>query len=223
MTILALDVGFANTGWAVFDTAQCDEGAGFNEVVIDVGCITTSRAPKKRKVRLADENALRGALIASTVRDIVEMYGCIGIIGEMPSGGAKSASAMRDMAAATVAVSAAAAILRLPTDWCSPADVKRAACGIATATKIEIMDAVADFYKWEVKRTMASNGVCRSKYIVQCQTCGRTFPGGKFEHVADAIAAYWALRHSNVVNFARQSGSGVTPHKYKRTYCLVRS
>lgn len=216
--ILTLDVGFANTGWAVVDPSGPRDGE-----IVEAGCIETKKSAKKRKVRLADDNAVRGALIASTVRDIVEMHGCIGIIGEMPSGGAKSASAMRDMAAATVAVSAAAAILGLPTDWCSPADVKRAACGIATATKTEIMDAVADFYKWEVKRATASNGVCRSKYIVPCQTCSRTFPGGKFEHVADAIAAYWALRNSNVVNFARQSGSGVTPRKYKRTYCLVRS
>ena len=209
MTVLALDVGFDNTGWAVMGT---DRDAG-KDIIVDVGCITTSKSPKKTKVRLADENAMRGAQIASKLAQIVREWGCHCMIGEMPSGGAQSALSMRAMAAATTAVSATAAVLEIPAEWCSPTDVKLATFGLKSATKDEVMNAVVEKYDWWVDKKSHYTTITRGKRkgekkLVVCKTfhvpCSgefktRKIPGGTFEHIADAIGAYWAMRDSNLV------------------------
>lgn len=209
MTLLTLDVGFEHTGWAVIERHKDEDR------FVDVGVITTKKSDKKQKVRMADENAMRGAQIATGLDLIIKVYGCRAMIGELPSGGAKSALAMRSMAAATTAVSAAAAILGIPSEWCSPNDVKLATVGKKSATKAEIMDAVACRYRWQVdtkthhsiigkgKRKGQTVEVVTKKFHIPCAGVNdhkvKEIPGGMFEHIADAIGAYWAMRDSNLV------------------------
>lgn len=202
MTILTLDIGFDNTGWAVI---------GKEKGIVDVGCITTSKSPKKTKVRVADENAMRAAQTAMQLAEIIRRHSCMAMIGEMPSGGALSAMAMRSMAIASSVASVTAALLEIPAEWCTPTDVKLATVGLKSATKDEVMEAVAKKYGWIIDEkshsVMASKGknagiskqVTRKMFNVKCLSGTKKIPGGTFEHIADAIGASWAMAGSNLM------------------------
>jgi len=164
--LLALDVGFRNSGWCAFKDGK----------PVAWGVIQTDKA-KKKTVRMADDNAYRAGQIARQIKEIVDEHNVCAIIGELPSGGAQSARAMAQMAAATCIVGAVANILELPVEWCSPTDVKKAVTGLRSATKREVMDAVRK--KFEGVDWPKTKGV--------------------FEHVADAVGAYLALRDGNLV------------------------
>lgn len=160
--ILTLDVGLANCGYAVLR----------NDEVVACGVIRTKRSLKKT-VRVADDSASRAASMARELRDIITNYKVKAIVGELPSGGAKSARAMGQMSAATAIVASVASILDIPTEYCTPTDCKLAACGSRSASKEDVMLAIRERF---------NNG---------------NFPKAKaqFEHIADALAAYLALRH----------------------------
>jgi hypothetical protein len=155
---------------------------------------------------------MRGAQIACSLAHLVKAWGVGAIVGEMPSGGAKSAMAMRCMAAATTAVAATAAVLGVPAEWCTPTDVKLATTGLKSGTKDEVMASVAAYYGWAVqaKKVRRKTGVSERKtFYVPCRGLGlnefRMVPGGVFEHIADAIGAYWAMRDSNLVRMFAQA------------------
>ena len=88
--ILALDVGFAKTGWCVFDNGQ----------PVRFGIIKPMKS-RKKNVRVSDDRATRAGYTAIELRRIIDEYNVKGCIGELPGGGAKSAQAMAYMAAAT--------------------------------------------------------------------------------------------------------------------------
>jgi len=182
--ILSLDVGFRKTGWSVFHNGQ------------PVAC-GISQQPKadKKKVRTADDQVFRAGQLVSNLKAVIEAYDCKAVIGELPSGGAQSAIAMRDMASATCAIAGMIACLNLPCEWCTPTEVKVAATGLKSGTKEEIMTAVAGRYKWPVKVKKDKNG----KESYTFEALGGKFPGGVFEDIADSIAAYWALKSGNLV------------------------
>lgn len=168
MSILALDVGFRGTGWTVWK----------GDAPVACGLIHTTPQAKKRKVRVADDNALRSAQIARELHDVIQAHGIAGVVGELPSGGAQSAKAASQMAMATAIVASVVELLGLPSDWATPTEVKVALCGSKTASKDDMMA--------EARRRYG-NMVA--------------FPKSKsvFEHIADSIGAYLALRDGNVI------------------------
>lgn len=189
MSLISLDVGFAKTGWSVFDKGQ------------PVAC-GISQQPKsaKRGVRTADDNVFRAGILCTNLRSIIFKYGCKAVIGELPSGGAQSAVAMRDMAAATCAVAGLVTCMDLPCEWCTPTEVKVAATGLKSGTKEEIMLAVCKKYGWpfDLKTSKNKKGTVIKRYVFHALNTTK-YPGGVFEDIADSIAAYWALRTSNMV------------------------
>lgn len=169
MCILACDVGFRAFGWSVIKKGE----------VIDCGTIITEKSAKKT-TRTADDYYSRSTVIASALAEIIKRHDIKGIVGELPSGGAQSAKAMVMMNMATAVVASVAAILSIPCEWCSPAEVKIAVCGYRSATKHEIMTMI--------KNRFAGRGA-------------ELFPEqlGHFEHIADSVGAYLALSNGNIV------------------------
>ena len=139
------------------------------------GCIITDKA-KGKTTRVSDDNAFRSAQLALSLKDVIKAHKVQGIVGELPSGGALSAKAMCKMAMATAVISAVASVMEIPVEWTSPNDVKLAVCGMRSATKDEMMDKVRAMYDF-------------------------AFPSTKtdFEHIADSVGAYLALRNGNLV------------------------
>lgn len=140
------------------------------------GVIETEKA-RNKQTRVADDNAWRSAELAKGLQEIIQTYNVRGVIGELPSGGAQNAIAMSQMSMATAVASAVCALLDIPCEWVSPGDLKKALVGKRSASKEEIMIRVRGLYP-EADFPMTK---------------------GKFEHVADAVGAYHALKNGNLV------------------------
>ena len=163
--ILALDVGFAKMGWCVFDAG----------IPTEFGIIKTLKTAKKN-IRVSDDRATRAAFMAMELKNIIEDHEIQGCIGELPSGGAKSAQAMAYMSAGTALTSAVLSVLGIPVEWTTPMEGKMAMCGKRNASKNEMMDAVREMYPGVDWPTIKA----------------------KFEDVADAVGAFEAGKNGNL-------------------------
>jgi len=171
--LIALDVGFANTGWCAFDGGK----------PIDCGCIKTKKNElglSKSKFRVADDNVRRSQGLAAGLIEVINKYKPQAIIGELPTGGAQSASAATQMAMATAVVAVVVSMREIKHAWSTPLAGKKALTGLRGAEKDQMMDAVRALYpdfQWPKFKN-------------------------RFEHIADAVASYHALKeHELVVSF----------------------
>lgn len=165
--ILALDVGFSNTGWVVFD----------GQTPIDCGVIVTEKNEgdlPTSKYRVTDDNTGRCQRIANGLVDVISKYKVEAITAELPTGGSKSSSAATKMAMATAVVATVVELLKVKYFWTTPIGGKKALCGNKSATKDEMMDAARAMFpdfKWpKVKK--------------------------EFEHIADSVASFLAAQKS---------------------------
>lgn len=182
--LLALDIGFSHTGWSVWERGK----------LLDFGCIHTEKS-KKKSARVADDNAARCAKLARELNGLIDEFIVQGIVGELPSGGAQSAAAIKHMAMASGVVAAVAVSRDIPVEWATPTDVKKAITGKRSATKNEIMDRVCSRLKGERDEKPHGRGK-RVRYTLP----GFPTVGPKdFEHVADSMGAYWALQDDLLV------------------------
>lgn len=163
--ILSLDIAFANTGWVVLEQGH----------PVSFGTIRTEK-DKRKSTRVSDDRAARAAFTASELDRLIREYQPKGLIGELP-GGSQSAAAATLLGYASGVVVAVATCHKLPCEWISEGDSKKAAIGKRTGTKEEMME-------WARKTWPAIE-----------------FPTTKahFEHVADALAAYNGLRNGMLV------------------------
>lgn len=168
-TIMALDVGFRNTGVVIFDPVT--------DQPIACKTVRTKPSAKKLQVRKADDNSRRAQEMALELEEVIEQFNVKGVVGELPSGGSKSHSAATMMAAATAVVSAVIALKRLPNEWSTPSEGKTALCGNSQASKEEMMAEARRLYGSLIAFPKAK---------------------AEFEHQADAIGAYIAQKNGNI-------------------------
>jgi Holliday junction resolvasome RuvABC endonuclease subunit len=164
--LLALDVGFAKMGWCVFDNGE----------PIAFGIIKTAKSGKKN-VRVADDRAYMAGYLAAELKRVICDHKVCGCVGELPSGGAKSAKAMAYMAAGIAVASSVLSVLKIPVEWTTPTEGKMALCGKRNASKVEMMDAVRKEYPHILWPKVKA----------------------KFEDVADAVGAYRAAKDGTLV------------------------
>lgn len=124
---MALDIAFANLGWAAIR-----EG-----VPVGYGVIRTVK-DKRKTVRVADDKAARAAELASGLVNLVRTFNPDGIVGELPHGSI-NASAANLLGYASGVVVGVATAFNLPCEWISEGDSKKAAIGKRTGTKEEMM------------------------------------------------------------------------------------
>lgn len=179
MSILSLDVGFSSTGYVVWEDNK----------PIACGVIKTETTTKK-STRVADDNASRSMEMANALNGIIKRYQVKGIVGELPSGGAQSARAIAHMALATGIVSSVAAVTGVPCEWCTPIENKKRLAGSKSASKVDMMNAAID----KCGGTKRSSG--RGVYY---KLVDEEFPASSFEHIADAVGAYYALENCTLV------------------------
>ncbi len=148
-----------------------------------VKCGVIETAPSKKKTaRRSDDNAVRCSQIALGLKSVIEENNIKGVVGELPVGGAKSAKALAQMAMATGVVVAVLSILDIPVEWATPFEIKTATTGKKSATKEEVMESIKtkfDYFKFPKTKAV-------------------------FEHVADAIGAYLALKSGNIIKLFGQ-------------------
>jgi len=175
--LLSLDVGFANMGWVLFQGGE----------IIDCGVIRTEKSQKKG-TRVADDHAYRSTVLAINLERIIMKNAVEGIIGELPSGGAQSAKAMAFMSSATSIVAVVGTLKKLPMEWTTPNEVKKALAGVKNASK-EIM----------MEKAKREFGFYIDGNVYRNPNVDKKFPKGEFEHIADACGVYLALQNDNLV------------------------
>jgi crossover junction endodeoxyribonuclease RuvC len=180
MILLGIDPGFANVGIGVVRVSA----SSFEVVHTDV--LRTSKADKKLKVYVADDNVRRLREAISSVCAVIEEHGTIAICAEAMSF-PRNASAAAKMALFWGGLVAIAHERDLPLYSATPQQIKVALCGNKAATKDDIAAAV----------TARVAGVIPMKLA-------RT----KQEHAFDAIAAVLTCADSDELKLARKlSGS----------------
>ena len=143
--LLSLDVGFRAMGYVLIDKSE----------IMDLGLWTTKKTTKKT-TRVSDDHAEQSKFLAICLDDYIYKKKIEGIIGELPSGGAQSAKAIKFMGSAISIVASVAALNDLPTEWCSPGDVKKSVTGRSSASKEEIMNAICKLLNWNITKTKRS-------------------------------------------------------------------
>lgn len=146
--ILAVDAGYACTGWAKLDYKMGDDGYRA-WTLFDAGTIETR--PLKTDRSMAIQAARRCEQLASWLHHF-----CIGtgerrpdlVVAEMPHGGAKSARAIAGMARAGAVLAAVCRINAVPLVVVSPREVKLVTTGRPKGSKKEVMEGVRR--RWEV-------------------------------------------------------------------------
>lgn len=174
-TIVCVDPAFAATGVVVMSY----DGAAWT--LVDAGLIETEKSDKKRGVRVADDTVERSRLIFRSLSQVVEQHKASALACELPSGGGKSASAVKAMALATGIIACLAERYSLPSEWLSPSEVKEALAGCKNAGKPAMMATALKLHP------QLSNW------------CRKGRPLNKFEHVADAVGVFEAARNGQVV------------------------
>lgn len=165
---LALDIGFRNTGWVLFQGAQ----------PIECGCIQTVNNEfklSKSKYKKIQDNIKCSIELAFAFDKLLVKYTPDLIIGEMPTGGGKSSTAIIQMHLAGSIIALIAKMRDIPCEWTTPKDGKIVLTGNKFAKKDDMMDAVRALYPtfdWP-----------KTKKV--------------FEHVADSVAAYEVWRKNN--------------------------
>lgn len=172
--VLALDLGFEATGWALIH----------HHYPVNVGVIRTQDGPDKKKIGVARDDFARCKVIADGLAMLVQSNYVNFVTGEVPHGGSKSSRAGRCMG---MALAVAAGVLGDWTcAWVSPRDVKLAVCNDEKATKTQVINKIVDHYHWSAYKQGNS-------YMYRCDLDWLTFNKKDFEHIADAIGAYWAF------------------------------
>jgi len=169
--ILALDIGFAHTGWVTFKGGT----------PIDAGAIHTTKSDKKQKIRASDDHVRRCGEMFTSITDLVARYDIAGLLVELPHSGGKSSTAIAAMARAQAIAACVAEAMELPVEWLQPSAVKRATTGTLTATKEQVQAAVLKRWPSGVLAD-ASKGTKKN-----------------WEHIADAAMTYVAAEGSNLV------------------------
>jgi len=189
--LISLDIGFSHMGWSLFDKGG----------LVDVGVIE-SKKTEKRMIRVADDNIRRCVEIANELDKLYKKYKIQGVLGELPSG-TQNARAATHFGLVTGTVGITAHFLGLPAEWCSQQEVKKAVTGNRFATKDEIMQAICELTgtKKTEKVISINKGKRSGKNTIKktYHILGKKFPESQFEHIADSIGVYMALKTGNLV------------------------
>ena len=176
-TAMCIDPGFAESGVVFIDAATND--------LQHYTLVSTEKSSKKKNVRSADDFAERSMLMFRELTRLLCQQCPDAVFVEMPTLGAKSASAMRALSLASGIISSFIESTGLPYESVSPTDVKKALCASKTASKTDMCNAAAKLYP-QLKKAYYSK---------------RSADGwsGDFEHVADAVGVYMACKNGSIM------------------------
>lgn len=186
--LLTCDIAFTHFGWVALNDGKPEA----------CGVIETEKT-KRKGILVSNDYFNRSIKIATELDEVVKTFGIKGILGELPSGGAKSSRAAIQMNMATGIVATFCRLKELPAEFCTPNDVKRATIGNLSATKPEIMDFIIK--KFPGKKTIkyqkcrvSKNHPDGKKPVYTYHFCGQKFGTTRFEHIADSMGVFMYLK-----------------------------
>lgn len=146
--IICYDAGFRNLGYMV---AQLPEVMSDKPIPITLG-ISSAELPPKRSRRGRTVTSMNVECIIKQVdfmRRLHHAYDPVGYFIELPTGGAKSASAIKGMAFATAYLVSTLHIISNPDvvqRFFLPSAIKKCLCGTNKASKLDIARAVVAYW-----------------------------------------------------------------------------
>jgi len=134
MIAAGIDIGFAHSGVAIFDTA--------GDIPLFCDVINSKKENKKHGLRVADDDVRRCSEMYRSLRDCLRDYRVKAVFVELPTSGGKSARPISCMARAQAIIACLVEETRMAAEWLTPNDVKVAMTGKRDASKEEIQSAV---------------------------------------------------------------------------------
>jgi Holliday junction resolvasome RuvABC endonuclease subunit len=182
LALVCLDPGFASIGYA-----RLVIPSDARPSVEMFGVFHTVKSDKKQKVLATEDNVSRAMKIAKFLRQLTTTGNgrVIGFCAEAMSF-PRSASVAAKMAMTWGALASLSEAASIPILQTSPQAVKRALCGMASATKEEVQAAVEKLYP---------------ETLVQ----KRAIKKGDLEHCFDALAVGHVMLDSDVVKMTRRA------------------
>ncbi len=167
--VLTNDPRMTAWGWAVVDA---------NDAVLESGCIKTEKQSKVRRIRKGDDDMRRVSEINQILISVIEHWHVNYLLAELPHG-SQSASAAMAMGRVGAILQTLSDALKIPIEWYSEADAKKAVLGKRSSTKQEMVDTIKELY-----------------------LVGWTYKKYKDEAVADALAIHHvAKQQSSVIQY----------------------
>ena len=177
--IFGVDPSLTNSGWCVMDKKDG------KWVIIEAGSVKTESLKKKMRIYQADDDARRIRDIFDELCRVVDKYDLKVMVAESPSGGGKSAKAVKGMAFATAIIACVASAKGLALVLVTAQASKKFNCGRNNASKDEMQRKVAELYP-----------DFASQYYSSRSANGFS---GIFEDIADAVCAVHAAEREPAV------------------------
>lgn len=178
MKVLGIDPGFSSLGWSVWEVTKVDTNP------IRCGVIRTEKATRKVQVRASEDNIQRAQHIYDELFSLITINDCKLICTETMSW-PRNAGVVAKMGIVWGVIASVASRNGTPIIQASPVDIKKAMTQDAKASKDKMIEWVR-----------------------------MVFPDLQFpeqetlhEHCADAVAAVWACRHSQLFKAMRNAGN----------------
>jgi len=188
--ILALDPSYTGYGCSVIDPTG---------KIINIGTMHTEKS-KKKLLRVADDDVQRIMVLTTGLSKVIHRYNIKGVLAELPPSSSQNANAAKGLAMCIALTVALLTELKIPVEWATPNEVKQAMTGKKNASKEEMMAAACKRYNWEIKTkdvySKQTHKIVRTDSIYM--PLGRPMGKNDFEHIADSLGAYEALKNSNV-------------------------
>jgi len=191
--ILAVDPGYRNYGVTIWK----------NDKLINAGCIHTVKS-KKKLLRVADDDVQRIQHITRHLSKVIKDYKIKGVLGELPPAGVQNAKAAKGLGIALGLSVALFEEFNLPVEWATPGEVKKA-IGKKNASKENMMS-------WAIQKQKGA--ITYNKVFIKKAKKNRLdpvywlldqkFTKNSFEHIADSIGVYEALKESAIGKILRR-------------------
>jgi len=134
--ILACDPSFTGWGYAVMR----------GDAVHESGCIRTIPEAKKRRIREGDDRVRRTSEIIQVLLTLIKSHNIALIVSELPHG-SQNAKAAIMMGVVVGIVQTLSDTLKIPVEWYSENDAKKALLGKISAAKQEVINAIDQEYQ----------------------------------------------------------------------------
>ncbi len=134
--ILTNDPSITAWGWAVVTP---------NGRVIKVGCIRTKPSGKVLRIRKGDDRVRRITEITSALRKVIKKHKIKFIVSELSHGSQSSVAAVA-LGVSTAILQTIGDCLKIPVEWFSEADAKKAVAGKRSVAKDEMVTIINNLY-----------------------------------------------------------------------------
>jgi len=199
LALVCLDPGFASIGYARIVIPPL--GPPFVEAF---GVFHTVKSDKKQKVLATEDNVKRAMMIARFLRQLATSGTgrTIAICAEAMSF-PRSSSVAAKMALTWGSIASLSEASSIPILQTSPQNVKRTLCGVASATKEEVQEALEKLYPETIRksREMVDAGMTKAGKTKKKAAIKKT----DFEHCFDALAVGHVMLESDVVKMTRRA------------------